>query len=268
MRTALFLLACWIATTASLGAQDVSETWPDLAASARGFPAMRDLDGRTLADGDFAQWIENDRLHLRVRYDFRDGRQIEEHAVFQPGDAMAQERWEWSERRDGRIVRRFEVDFPAGRASGETREGGEIQRWQEDVEIEPGRTFAGFGFTIALKAFRQRLVEGETVELEAVAFTPEPRTVGVEVSHGGRERMEMGGRTLEGRRFDIVPQVPWIAQLFVDAPDTRIWLTDPPPAEFLRWEGALLEPDDPVVRVDFLPGGESGPARPVGGGSR
>jgi hypothetical protein len=39
-----------------------------------------------------------------------------------------------------------------------------------------------------------------------------------------------------------------------------IWLTHEPPAAFLRWEGPLVEPDDPVVRVDLLPGGTSEPA--------
>lgn len=233
-----------------------------IASTARGFPVLRDLDGRMLAEGDFVQWFEDGRLHLRIRYDFENGRRIEEEAVFGPSPEIVQERWSWNETREGQMIRRFEVDFRGGTARAKKRDGQEIERWSEEIDVEPGRAFAGFGFTLALKAFRERLVAGEAVELEAVGFTPDPRVVGVELSHGGLERMRMSGRMLTGDRFDIEPQIPWIADLLVDVPDTRIWLTEPP-AEFLRFEGPLLEPDDPVIRIDLLPGNSSGPAESV-----
>jgi hypothetical protein len=56
--------------------------------------------------------------------------------------------------------------------------------------------------------------------------------------------------------------VPLVARAFVDAQDERIWLTLPRPAGFLRWEGSIVEPDDPVVRVDLLPANRSGQAEP------
>ncbi len=228
-----------------------------LATVARGFPSMRDLQGRPLAEGDFAQWMEDGRLHMRIRYDFGNGRRIEEGAVVgeHPADRrreIAQEAWTWEETRAGQRFRRFEVDFGTGTATGEKREGEGIERWSEEIEVEAGRSFAGFAFTLALAAYRDRLVGGQTMELQAVVFTPEPRVVDVQLSHGGTERVRMAGRSVSGDRFDIVPQVPWVAELFVDAPDTHIWLTRPP-AGFLRWEGPLIEPDDPRVRVDLLP---------------
>ena len=54
--------------------------------------------------------------------------------------------------------------------------------------------------------------------------------------------MKMSGRLLKGDRFVIHPKIPAIAKLFVKVPDTRIWLTNPPPAGFLRWEGPSLNP--------------------------
>jgi hypothetical protein len=50
--------------------------------------------------------------------------------------------------------------------------------------------------------------------------------------------------------------------LFVKVPDAQIWLTTPP-AGFLRWEGAMAEPSDQIIRVDLLPGGTSETAVPV-----
>jgi len=128
------------------------------------------------------------------------------------------------------------------------------------VKVDPGRTFAGFGFMLAIKSLRDRLIKGERVELQAIGFTPRPRVVSVDVSHGGLDQMQMAGRVLRGDRFVIHPKIPWVAALFVDVPDMQIWLTNPTPAGFLRWEGPLAEPSDPVIRVDLLPGGESGPA--------
>ena len=34
----------------------------------------------------------------------------------------------------------------------------------------------------------------------------------------------------------------------------QLWLTYPAPATFLRLEGPLAEPSDPIVRIDLLPG--------------
>jgi hypothetical protein len=82
------------------------------------------------------------------------------------------------------------------------------------------------------------------------------------------DELRMADRTLKGDRFVIHPHLPWIADLFVDLPDGRLWLTSQTPAGFLRSEGPLAEASDPLVRVDLLPGGSSGPARPVNSPTR
>jgi hypothetical protein len=61
--------------------------------------------------------------------------------------------------------------------------------------------------------------------------------VTVKLSHGGVDHLRMSGRSLKGDRFIVHPEVPAIAKLFVTVPDTKIWLTNPEPAGFLRWEG-------------------------------
>jgi len=88
--------------------------------------------------------------------------------------------------------------------------------------------------------------------------------VTVKVSHGGVERMRMAGRSLKGDRFVIHPEIPLIAKLFMNVPDTKVWLTNPAPAGFLRWEGPIVLPNDPLIRVDLLSGTKSGPAEPAG----
>jgi len=119
-----------------------------------------------------------------------------------------------------------------------------------------------------LSNLRKRLLRGETVQLKAVGFSPfptlKPQVVTVKLSHGGVDRLRMSGRSLKGDRFIVHPEVPAIAKLFVTVPDTKVWLTNPAPAGFLRWEGPILLPNDQLIRVDLLPGTNSGPAEPVG----
>lgn len=234
-----------------------------LSGLAHGYPGYRDANGKMLAEGEFLQWVEDDRLHVKLTYRFKNDAHIEEKAVFRQERELVQEEWSWRESKDGQIAREFDVNFASKTATARKRENNELKHWEEKLEIEPGKTYAGFGFTLALQNLRKRLLSGERIELKAVGFAPKPQVVTVQISHAGVDRMEMSGRTLKGDHFVIHPDLPAIAKLFVRVPDTHIWLTNPAPAGFLRWEGPVAEPNDPIVRVDLLSGEESGPAQPA-----
>jgi hypothetical protein len=105
----------------------------------------------------------------------------------------------------------------------------------ETLDVSQETTFAGFGFSMAAKALRERLIAGET----ACPGAPFPPITS-----------------------SSTPKIPAIAKLFVKVPDAHIWLTTPP-AGFLRYEGSLAEPSDQIVRIDLLPGGPSETATPV-----
>lgn len=233
------------------------------AAALHGFPALRDMSGKILADGEFAQWLEGERLHVKLIYRFKDNREIEEKAEFRQRPELIQEKWSWREVKDGKLFRSFAADFGSGQATAENGEGRGHKRWSEKLKVESGRTFAGFGFVLAIMNLREGLIAGKKVDLAAIAFIPEPRAVSVEISHAGSDQMRMADRHLKGDRFVIHPKIPRIVKLFIAAPDTHIWLTTPAPSGFLRMEGPLVEPSDPVIRIDLLSGGESGPAKPL-----
>jgi len=240
--------------------------WVHYEGSLRGFPVMRDLGGKRIADGDFVQRVEGNPLLVQITYAAKD-RRIEDRSVFRQRPQLTQESWSLKETRNGKPYRQFEVNLLTGEARASAPEDGELKQWTETVDVAPGRTFAGFGFTMAIKAVRDRLVRGEVITLDAVGFMPKPRGGSVEISYAGRDRVRMSDRTILADRFIVHPKVPAIAKLFVKVPDATIWLTAPP-AGFLRWEGTLAVPADPVVRVDLLPGDPSGPATPVGTSGR
>jgi hypothetical protein len=236
--------------------------------AAHAYPALLDTNGKKLAEGEFRQWIEDDRLRVEIEYEFDDGQHFEENAVFRQKPELSQEKWSWKESKNGKVSRQFTADFRAKTATALTHENNEAKQFSENIEVEPGRTFAGFGFTLALQNLRKSLVKGEKVELKAVGFTPKPRLATIQLSYGGLDRIRMSGRALKGDRFVIRAEIPPIVKLFIHIPDTQIWLTHPAPAGFLRWEGPVVVPSDPLIRVDLLPGVKSGPAQPAQANSR
>src|SRR5437762_14155529 len=262
------LIACFLIFPAgffatSIFALEVTE----LAGAAHGYPGLCSIDGKKIADGEFRQWMENKRLHVMITYKFPDGEFYEEQTQFRKNPELIQEKWSWKESKHGRSQREFAVDFLAGIASAHVRE--EHKDVSEKINVEPGRTFAGFGFSLALSNLRKRLLHGEQVQLKAVGFsdfpTLGPQVVTVTISHGGLDRMKMSGRSVKGDRFIIHAEIPFIANFFVNVPDTKVWLTNPAPAGFLRWEGPYVLPNDPLIRVDLLSGTKSGPAESAGG---
>jgi hypothetical protein len=265
-RAILLSLVAATSVASSVFAIEVTEP----AAAAHGFPGLCDINGKKLADGEFRQWVEGNRLHITITYKFSAGELYEEHTEFRQQSELIQEKWSWKESKHGKPQREFAVDFLSGTASAHIY--GDGKDVSKKIDIEPGRTFAGFGFSIALSNLRKRLLRGEQVALKAVGFSSIPtftaQVVTVKISYGGLDRMRMSGRLLSGDRFVIHPEIPFIASLFVNVPDTKIWLTNPAPAGFLRWEGPIVLPDDPLIRVDLLSGAKSGRAEPTEPGKR
>ncbi len=253
-RRLLSILAAWF-FTGPIFALEVTEP----AGAAHGYPGLCDINGKKLADGEFRQWVENHYLYVVITYKFPDGELREEKARFRQDRQLIQEQWSWKELKDGKSQREFAADFLSGIASAHIRKDNKDA--SKKINIDPGRTFARFGFTIALSNLRKRLLRGEQIDLKAVGFSPfptlQPQIVSVKVSYSGLDRLKMSGRSLKGDRFIVHPEVPAIAKLFITVPDTKIWLTNPAPAGFLRWEGPTLLPNDPLIRVDLLSGSKS-----------
>ena len=263
-KTLAALCSIFVAECVAFSGFAIEVTEP--AGAAHGYPGLCDINGKKLANSEFRQWVENNRLHVIITHKFSAGEVYEKHAQFRQEPELIQEKWSWKESKHGRSQREFAVDFLTGMASAHIRQ--DNKNVSKRINIEPGQTFAGFGFSLALSNLRKRLLSGEQVQLKAVGFsdfpTLGPQVVTVTISHGGVDSMRMSGRSLNGDRFTIHPKIPFIAKFFVNVPDTKIWLTNPAPAGFLRWEGPIALPADPVVRVDLLSGEKSGPAEAAG----
>jgi hypothetical protein len=87
------------------------------AAASHGYPGLCDTNGKKLADGEFRQWVENDRLHVVITYKFSADEVYEEHSQFRQEPELIQEKWSWKESKHGKSQREFAVDFLTGIAS-------------------------------------------------------------------------------------------------------------------------------------------------------
>src|SRR2546423_9173251 len=167
------------------------------AAASHGYPGLCDINGKKLADGEFRQWVENNRLHVVITYKFSAGEVYEEHSQFRQESELIQEKWSWKESKHGKSQREFAVDFLTGIASAHISQ--DHKDVSKSIKIEPGRTFAGFGFSLALSNLRNRLLSGEQVQLKAVGFsdfpTLGPPVVTVTISPGGGSLQMNGSHT-------------------------------------------------------------------------
>src|SRR5438874_7310570 len=188
------LCSILVAECVTLSAFAIEVTEP--AAAAHGYPGLYDINGKKLANSEFRQWVENDRLHVIITYKFSAGEVYEEHSQFRQQPELIQEKWSWKESKHGRSQREFAVDFLTGIASANISQ--DHKDVSKRINIEPGRTFSGFGFSLALSNLRKRLLSGEQVQLKAVGFsdfpTLGPQVVTVTISNEGVDRMRMAGR--------------------------------------------------------------------------
>ena len=180
----------------------------ELSGPAHGYPELRELNGKALADGEFLQWVEDDRLHIKITQRFKGGGRTEENGCSGRSPRLCRKNGRGARARMAGWCANFESTSLPRTATAQKREKGELKHWEEKLEIEPGRTFAGFGFTVALQNLRQRLLKGEHIELKAVGFAPKPQLVAVELSHAGVDGIEMSGRSLRGDHFVIHPKIP------------------------------------------------------------
>jgi len=84
------LCSLFVAQCLTLAAFAVEVTEP--AGAAHGYPGLYDSNGKKLADSEFRQWVENNRLHVVITHKFSAGEVYEEHAQFRQEPEMIQEK--------------------------------------------------------------------------------------------------------------------------------------------------------------------------------
>src|SRR2546428_5256010 len=139
------MLAALLVFAAAFGTSATAIEVTEPAGAEHGYPGLCDINGKNLANGEFRQWLRGDRLNVVISYKFPDGRLFEEKARFHQERELTQEQWSWRELKDDKPQREFSADFVARTARAQIHT--ENKDVSGNIEVEPGRTFAGFGFT-------------------------------------------------------------------------------------------------------------------------
>jgi hypothetical protein len=112
-------------------------------AAAHAYPGLCDINDRKLADGEFRQWVEDERLNVVITYKFPEGGSFEEKARFRQQPELIQEQWSWKELKNERVQREFTVDFLSGTATAHiSKDNKDVS---DKVDIERAARLQGSG---------------------------------------------------------------------------------------------------------------------------
>jgi hypothetical protein len=247
LRTASFAGAALLVLTAAIAhAAPVSVRYQE--GVTRAFPVLRAVtDNETLAQGDFIQVANGDRVASRLVFRFKDGSIHDETVVFSQREVFTLLHY--------RLVQTG-PSFPETLEATIDRETGRYDVRQRADQDSPEEHVSG-KFEIPDDAYNgmismivKNLAPGTGTTVSVVAFTPKPRVVQLQLMPAAEERAAVAGAQLAATRYHVRPQLGLFASLLVtDIPDFRVWVVPGEAPAFLKAEGPLYFMG-PVWRID------------------
>jgi hypothetical protein len=247
---AVFLLATVVATS-PIGAAPVRVRAPE--GSAHGFLVLRGPKAEVIAQGDWWQIPRGERIEVHLRFRFTDG--SESHETF----VLAQRRvWTLLSYRSMQRGPSFprDVDARLDRHTGHytvrttDKDDGDTKVDEGEIEL-PEDTYA-FGM---LALLLKNLEPGAGMTAHAIAFTPKPRVLTLEVTPDGDETVKVEGLSRKTRRYVAKARLGGAlgAAATVTSkqpPDVRYWLAGEPIPTFVRVDTPFYA-DGPIWRVEL-----------------
>lgn len=233
------------------GHQDASPPVPVrfLEGTVHGFLELRSVAGAVLATGDLLQVAGEQGVQSRMTLHFSDSSVFEEtvtftqHGVFimeqyglvQSGPAFANDLRVTLSRSGAYVVKT------------KSHPDGQERQYTGTLDL-PADVYNGMAITIA-----KNLVAHKTQTVHMVAFTPEPRVIGLEIAPVGSARVTLGQHPETAVHFKLKPKLGALLRVFASLagkapPDSDLWIvTDDVPA-FMQFQGPLYS--GPVWRLN------------------
>jgi hypothetical protein len=244
---AALTLGLVLSTSATAAAEPVAVRFAE--GVGRGFPVLRDVTGRTIAQGDLIQVAHGDRVENRLTFRFRDGSFYDETVVYSQRDVFTLQSY--------RLVQRG-PSFPERIEAHVDRETGRYRvRYRADEEspeelLQGTFEMPGDAYNGLLSTLMKNLPTGSSATVQIIAFTPKPRLVKMLLMPAKADTVMMGEAAVPSTRFLVKPQLGLFASLLVaDIPDIKIWVADGEAPAFLRFEGPLYFMG-PIWRIDWM----------------
>ncbi len=215
-----------------------------------GFLELRTAAGALLANGDLLQVPGDSGVESRLVFHFPDSSLFEEtvrftqHGVFalqqyhlvQRGPAFAND-LEVTLSRSGQYV----VTTKAHKDGHEKRYAGKLDL--------PADVYNGMVITIA-----KNMTARDTQEVHLVAFTPQPRLIGLEIAPDGTQQVMLGQHGEAAVHFKLKPKLGAVLKVFATLegkapPDSDIWIVAADVPAFVGFQGPLYA--GPVWRMNL-----------------
>ncbi len=244
-RAALLGLSFFLWLSATAWSEPVAVRFPE--GVTRAFPAVRSLEGKTLAFGDFVQVAREDRVHSRLLFRFKDGSVHDESVVFSQRGVFRMESY--------RLIQKG-PSFPETLEAAIDRQSGVYSVRHRGDEDSPEEILEG-KFEVPDDAYNGMLTlilknlpasTGDTVSM--VAFTPKPRVVKLRLTPMADEQVTLNESPMQAMRYIVKPELGFFASLLLfDLPSLRCWILPGEAPAFLKAEGPLYFMG-PVWRIE------------------
>ena len=215
-----------------------------------GFLELRTATGAILAHGDLLQVAREREIESRMVFHFSDASVFEEAVTFTQHDVFAMQHYHlvqsgpaFADDLDVTLARsgQYVVKTKSHKDGGEKQYTGKLDL--------PPDVYNGMVITIA-----KNVGTRDTQTVHVVAFTPEPRLIGLEIAPSNSQRVLLGRHAETAVHFKLRPKLGTLLKIFATLlgkapPDSDAWIvTDDVPA-FVRFEGPLYT--GPVWRLDL-----------------
>ncbi len=225
-----------------------------LEGAAHGFLLLRDERGQALADGDWWQVPEGDRVEINLRFRFHDGSLSQETLVITQRRVFTLQAYRLVQRGPSFPVQlEASLDRQSRRYTVRHRDKPDSPEQVENGELELPDDLYGSGM---LAVLLRNIGPTEGFTAQTVVFMPKPRLVTITARPAGQETYTLSDGARTSRRYVVHPELGGVlgvvAPLVGKSPsDLQYWMAGEPVATFVRFEGPLY-PNGPAWRVDFV----------------
>jgi hypothetical protein len=256
-RTRILLALVWLTVAAAamlptpLAAAPVRVRLPE--GSAHGFLTLRGTDAKVIAQGDWWQIPAGERVEVHLRFQFTDGSVSHETFVLSQRSVWTLLSYR-SMQRGPSFPRDVDahVDRNTGRYTvrSQDKDGGKPKVDEGKIEL-PDDVYA-FGM---LAMLLKNLKADEAMTAHAIAFTPKPRILKLEVEPDGEDTATIDGLKRKTRRYVAHARLGGAAGAAASLtgkqpPDLRYWMAGEPVPTFVRVDCPFY-PDGPIWHVEL-----------------
>jgi hypothetical protein len=206
-----------------------------------GFLELRTEAGELIAHGDLLQVVKDGAIESRMVFHLPDSAAFDESVTFTQDGVFAMQSYHLVQR--GALFP-FDIDATMARSGRYVikttahEKGAHEKQFTGTLDL-PADVYNGMVVTIAKNV---PVTASETVHI--VAFTPEPRVIGLELVPSGTQHVLLGRHEESAQEFTLKPKLGAAVALFAKVlgkapPDSHAWIvTDDVPA-FVRFVGPM-----------------------------